>query len=85
MQISLILAALETWAPIAVIVFVGLVYVLVSGWWPTTSERRAQLERFGRWLRAKQARSPLQLWLEIIALAFGTALVVVLIDYLLKR
>lgn len=36
MQISLIRAALEVWAPVAVIVFVLAVFILLR-WWPTAS------------------------------------------------
>jgi len=80
MQISLILAALETWAPIAVILFVMAVYVLLSRHWPAASQRREQIERFDRWLRAKQTRSPIRLWIEIIAMGVTLALLAILLD-----
>lgn len=85
MQINLILAALAEWAPIAVILFVVTVYLLLSRHWPPASQRWEQVERFDRWLRARQARSPLRVWVEIIALAVGTALLVTLIDWLIRR
>ena len=84
MHFSLILAVLETWAPIAVIVFVMVVFVLLL-WWPTASQRRDQVERFDRWLRERQARSPRRVWIEILLLAVATALLVTLIDWWISR
>jgi hypothetical protein len=86
MQISLILAALQTCAPIAVIVFVFLLLLFATRLFgPPANQRRLQLLRFDRWLRERQVRSPRRVWFEIIALAVGTALLVTLIDWLIRR
>jgi hypothetical protein len=67
------------------VLFVLVVYIVLSRWWPPASQRRLQLLRFDSWLRARQARSPRRVWFEIIALAVGTALLITFIDWLLKR
>ncbi len=86
MQFSLILAALQTWAPIAVIAFVFLLLLFATRLFgPPANERRLQLLWFDRWLRERQARSPRRVWIEIIALAVGTALLITFNDWLIRR
>jgi len=42
--------------------------------------RRLQVTRFDRWLRARQTQTPKRLWIELIALAIASAVLIVLFD-----
>lgn len=63
-----------------VVCVVVVVYTAISIFGPSPMQRMLQLLRFDRWLRARQARSPRRLWIEIIALAIAGALLIVLFE-----
>lgn len=70
MFFNVVLPQLELYAPIAVIAFALLLIVFA--------------EVAGK-LRVRHGRSPRMVWIEIIALALAVALIVTLIDWLIKR
>jgi dolichol kinase len=82
MFINIVVPALATWAPVALIIFaiVVAVFAAMSLFWPPPSQRRNQVRRLERWLIARQHRSPKRLWIELIAFAIALAVLVTLFD-----
>lgn len=63
-----------------VLCVVVVVFTALSLFGPSPQGRILQLLRFDRFLRERRARSAKRLWIEIIALAIASALLIVLFD-----
>jgi len=83
MFINILLPKLAVYAPALIIILavVAVVFTALSLFGTSPSERWLQLLRFDRWLRARQARTPKRLLIEIMALAIALAVLITLFDY----
>lgn len=83
MFINILLPRWAVYAPEVIIILavLAVAFTALSLFGPSPSVRRVQVLRFDRWLRARQARSPKRLLIEILALAIALAVLITLFDY----
>jgi hypothetical protein len=69
-------------AMLVVLIVISAVAVLVTAisFFTSLRHRRLQVLKFDRWLRLREAHTPKRFWIELIAVAIASALLIVLFD-----